>query len=394
MRAPHTPSLRLLIALSALSVLPINMFMPSLPGIASDLAADFAVVNLAVAGYAVASAFIHLGAGALSDRLGRRPVILGALAIFTVASIGCSLATSVQTFLLCRFFQAAVIAVYTACMAAIRETSDDRSVAGRIGSVSSAWAVAPMVGPTLGGLLDAWFGWRANFVAFAALGAAALCFAALQFGETNLSPSRSMARQIKGYGELGCSPLFWAYGLCMAFSIGTLYVFLGGAPLVAQQLGDVSGATLGVYMGLVPAGFIVGSTLVGRLGARHRPIHFMLTGRLLTCAGLLVGLALCLHGVAHPWAFFGPCICVGLGNGLTMPAANASVLSLRPELSGTALGLAAALTVAGAGAIAFLAGLLVQPANAGVAVLGAMLASSVLSLVAAIASRVLQAEEQ
>jgi predicted membrane-bound dolichyl-phosphate-mannose-protein mannosyltransferase len=73
-----------------------------------------------------------------------------------------------------------------------------------------------------------------------------------------------------------------------------------------------------------------------------------------------------------------------------MPAANASVLSLRPELAGTALGLAAALTVAGAGAFAFLFGLVVQPSNARFAVLGMMMASSVLSLVAATASLVLQ----
>jgi MFS family permease len=136
-------------------VLPINMFLPSLPAIARDLSADFAVVNLSVAGYAVVTAGVQLFAGALSDRLGRRPVVMGALAIFTLASIGCSLATDIQTFLLFRMLQGAVIAVLTACLAAVRETSHDAAVAGRIGYVSSAWAVAPMVGPTVGGLLDA-----------------------------------------------------------------------------------------------------------------------------------------------------------------------------------------------------------------------------------------------
>jgi predicted MFS family arabinose efflux permease len=383
MRTPKPPSLWLLIVLSALAVLPINMFIPSLPSIARDLAADFAVVNLAVAGYAVVSAIIHLGAGALSDRFGRRPVVLFALAIFTLASAGCSVATDIQTFLLCRLFQGAIIAVYTVCLTAVRETSGDRAVAGRIGYVSSAWAVAPMVGPTIGGLLDTYFGWRANFIAFTALGGVALYLAAFQFGETNISPSRSISRQINSYAELSRSPLFWAYAICMAFSIGTLYVFLGGAPLVAKQLAGVSSASLGIYMGIVPAGFIVGSSLVSRLSIRQTPINLILTGRVLTCVGLLVGLTLCVYGVVHPLAFFGPCLCVGLGNGLTMPAANASVLSLRPDLAGTALGFAAALTVAGAGIIAFFSGLIVQPSNANVAVLGMMLASSALSLIAA-----------
>jgi predicted MFS family arabinose efflux permease len=89
-------------------------------------------------------------------------------------------------------------------------------------------------------------------------------------------------------------------------------------------------------------------------------------------------------GATHPLAFFGPCVCVGLGNGLTMPAANARVLSIQPGLAGTASGLASALTVIGAGIVAFLSGLVVDGAKAHLAVLGVMLASSVLSLLAAV----------
>jgi predicted MFS family arabinose efflux permease len=88
-------------------------------------------------------------------------------------------------------------------------------------------------------------------------------------------------------------------------------------------------------------------------------------------------------GVTHPLAFFGPCVCVGVGNGLTMPAANARVLSIHPNLAGTASGLAAALTVVGAGIIASLSGVVVSASNAGLMVLGVMLTSTLLSLVAA-----------
>jgi MFS family permease len=173
----------------------------------------------------------------------------------------------------------------------------------------------------------------------------------------------------------------------MAFSIGTLYVFLGGAPMVATQLGGISSAWLGIYMGIVPGGFILGSALVGRLGARRVRFDLMITGRVLTGAALLVGLALFAWGAAHPLAFFGPCFFIGLGNGLTMPAANARVLALRPDIAGTALGLAAALTGAGAGLVAFVSGLVVQPSNAHWVVLCMMLASTALSLVAAIVLR-------
>jgi MFS transporter, DHA1 family, multidrug resistance protein len=384
MQTTASPRLSVLIALSALAILPLNMFVPSLPNIARDLGADFALVNLAVAGYAIATAVAHLIAGAMSDRLGRKPVALAALAIYTLASIGCSLATGITTFLVCRMFQATVIAGYAVSLAAIRDTSDEGGAASRIGYVSSAWAVAPMIGPTVGGLLDSAFGWRANFVAFAVLGLAGLWLVAFHLKETNHHRTASFALQLKGYGELGRSPPFWAYALCMAFGIGTLYAFLGGAPLVAAQLGGLSSTALGAYMGLVPAGFMLGSYIVGHTSSRHAPTRLILVGRLLTAVGLLVGLVLLASGLTHPLAFFGPCVFVGLGNGLTMPAANARILSLRPHLAGTASGLAAAVTVIGAGIVAFLAGLVVNASNAHLAVLGVMWACSLLSLLVAL----------
>ncbi len=380
MQTTASPRLSVLIALSALAILPLNMFVPSLPNIARDLGADFALVNLAVAGYAIATAVAHLVAGAMSDRFGRKPVALAALAIYTLASIGCSLATDIATFLVCRMFQATVIAGYAVSLAAIRDTSDEGGAASSIGYVSSAWAVAPMIGPTVGGLLDSAFGWRANFVAFAVLGLAGLWLVAFHLKETNHQRTASFALQLKGYRELGRSPPFWAYALCMAFGIGTLYAFLGGAPLVAAQLGGLSSTALGAYMGMVPAGFMLGSYIVGHTSSRHAPTRLILVGRLLTAVGLLVGLVLLASGLTHPLTFFGPCVFVGLGNGLTMPAANARILSLRPHLAGTASGLAAAVTVIGAGIVAFLAGLVVNATNAHVAVLAVMWASSLLSL--------------
>jgi predicted MFS family arabinose efflux permease len=390
--APH---LLILIALAALAVLPINMFVPSLPGIAKEFDADFALVNVAVAGYAVATAVSHLMAGALSDRFGRRPVALGALVVFTIASVGCSVAGNIQMFLVCRMLQSAVIAGYSAALAAIRDTSSSEgAVASRIGYVTSAFAIAPMIGPVFGGALDAHFGWRASFIAFALLGACGIAGVALHLPETNHRRSDSMAVPFKGYGDLIGSARFCAYALCMALSIGTLYVFIGGAPMVAARLGETSTIVLGVYMGMVPAGFMIGSYVVGHAGARWSAPQFILAGRVLTCAGLLAGLGLAAFGATHPLAFFGPCVAVGLGNGLTMPAANARVLSIFPGLAGTAAGLAAALTVAGAGVIAFCSGLVVDATNASVAVPGTMLTAALLSLGAALFIARLEARPQ
>lgn len=397
MRSPvaAAPHLAILIALSALAVLPINMFVPSLPGIAKEFDADFALVNVAVAGYALATAVSHLLAGALSDRFGRRPIALGALVVFTIASVGCSVAANIHAFLVCRLLQSAVIAGYSAALAAIRDTSSsERAAASRIGYVTSAWAIAPMIGPFFGGVLDAHFGWRATFVVLALLGACGIVMVALRLPETNHRRSDSIAVQFRGYGDLVGSARFCAYALCMALSVGTLYVFIGGAPMVAARLGESSTIVLGVYMGMVPAAFMLGSYAVGHAGTRHAASRFILVGRTLTCSGLLVGLVLAVSGGAHPLTFFGPCIAVGLGNGLTMPAANARMLSAFPGLAGTAAGLAAALTVAGAGVIAFLSGLVVDASNAHIAVPGTMLTAALLSLGAALLIARLEADER
>ncbi len=376
------PPMGVLVALSALSILPLNMFVPSLPNIARDLNASFATVNIAVAGYAIATALAHLVAGILSDRFGRRPILLAGLFIFTVASVGCTLATDIRVFLLCRLLQGSVIACYAVSLAAILDISRER-VGSRIGYVSAVWAMAPMIGPTIGGVLDDGFGWRSNFVAFALLGATGLYLAVRYFPETHHHRTNTIAQLFSGYGSLLRSSRFCAYAFCMAFSMGTLYVFLGGAPLVASQSGGTPSTLLGIYMGIVPVGFMAGSYIVGRCGTRWAPIRFILAGRSLTCLGLLLGAILSWARVGHLLAFFGPCICIGLGNGLTMPVANARVLSMHPGMAGTASGLASAITVAGAGGIAFVAGLAIDGADARIEVSAAMLAVASLSLAVA-----------
>lgn len=386
MRPPlsQAPSLAVLIALSALAVLPLNMVVPSLPGMALDLHTDFATLNAAVAGYAMVTALVHLVAGTLSDRFGRKPVAMAALTVFTLASIGCSLSTDVRSFLLFRFLQAPVIAGYAISLATLRDTSSDGTMTGRIGYVTSAWAVAPMLGPLLGGVIDAHWGWRANFAVLALLGAAGLCAVAMHLRETHGGGQVSLAGLLSGHRRLLGSPRFRAYTLCMALCSGTLYLFLGAAPALAAQLGEGSSTMLGLYMGLVPAGFMAGSWAVGRFHARHSPARLIVAGRLLTCMGLLAAVVLAWAGVMHPLAFFGPCVCLGLGNGLTLPVANARILGAHLGLAGSAAGLAAALAMLGAGTLAFGGGPLLQGPQARVAVPCAMLLIALMSMTAAL----------
>lgn len=380
--APRPP-LFILMLLSCLAVLPINLFLPSLPHIADEFQVDYAIVNLSVAGFGIAAGVAQLVAGPLSDWYGRRPVALAAALIFVAASIGCMVAPSIETFLFFRIVQSIVVVGYGVSLAVIKETSDGREAASRIGYVATAYAIVPMIGPALGGFLDQLFGWRSSFLLFSLCGVLVFLLVFRRLTETNSTPAQSLATYAAGYKQLLGSVRFWAYTSCMAFSIGTLYVFLGAVPLMAGRVFEISPASVGILMGVVPGGFMLGSFLSGRYASRNVYGINVLTGRLITFAGLLAGLVMAWFEIGHVLAFFGPCMCIGLGNGLTMPSANAGAMSVRPDLAGSAAGLASAVTLAGGALVAALAGLFYNEANTIIALLSIMLAVSILGVFAA-----------
>jgi Bcr/CflA subfamily drug resistance transporter len=378
------PRLVTLVLLSGLAVVSLNMFLPSLSNIAEEFQADYALVNLSIAGYAGATAVLQLVMGPLSDRFGRRPVILAGLVIFTLASLGCLLATDIWTFLLFRMMQGAIVSGYAVSLAVIRDSAHAQKAASLMGYVATAWAVAPMLGPMFGGMLDELFGWRASFWAFLGFGVTVLALCWTDLGETNKTPSETFMKQFRSYPELFRSRRFWGYALCMAFSTGAFYAFLGGAPLVAAAVFDMSPATLGFYMGTITAGFVLGSFLSGRFAARYALTTMMIAGRFAACAGLILGLVFLMAGVVHVVTLFGACVFVGMGNGLTMPSSSAGAMSVRPQLAGSASGLSGALTVAGGAVMSAITGAVLTPESAAYGLLGMMLLSSLLGLVAAL----------
>ena len=378
------PKLFTLILLNGLSVASLNMYLPSLPGIASEFETSYALVNLSIAGYAAMTAILQLVMGPLSDRFGRRPVILASLVTFSLASLGCVLATDIASFLFFRMMQAAIISAHTVSYAVIRDSSGERKAASLMGYIAVAWAIAPMLAPVFGGMLDELFGWRASFWAFLLFGTAIFGLCLLDLHETNTHPSETLREQFRTYPELLRSRRFWGYALCMAFSTGAFYAFLGGAPLAASVLFDMSPVRLGVYMGSITAGFIFGSFLAGRYAARYALTTMMIAGRLVASTGLLAGLVVVSMGFLNELTLFGACVFAGIGNGITMPSSSSGAMSVRPKLSGSASGLSGALLVAGGGVVSAITGTVLPGGNAAYGLLGMMLLSSVLGLGAAL----------
>ena len=383
MRAAQSPpSLITLIFATGLSVLSLNMFLPSLARMADDFQVDYGLMNLSLAGYLMVSAVLQPILGPLSDRFGRRPVLLICMAIFACASVGCVLAETIWVFLGFRVLQVAVVAGPVLSSASIRDRYSPNEAASKLGYVAMAMALAPMLGPMLGGALDMLFGWRAGFVLFSCIGAGMFVLLWVDMGETNTQRMSTFAAQMQEYPHLLRARRFWGYALCAAFSIGAFYAFITGAPLVAAAWFDLSPAMLGLGIGIITGCFLVGNFVTGRMAAHTRLTSMILAGRVIASTGPFIGLCLFWVGMGSVWVFFGSAVFVGFGNGLTNANASSGVMSVRPKLAGSAAGLSGAMIVTLGAILTSTTGALVSPENGPFLVLGMMSASSFMGLLA------------
>ena len=382
--ATSAPRFYTLALLTGLSVLSLNMFLPSLSNIAKEFNSDYSTVSFSIAGYLGVTAILQLIIGPLSDRFGRRPVVLYGLVIFILASLGCMLASNIWVFLISRVMQGAIISGGVLSYAIIRDAANEREAASQMGYVSMAMAAAPMLGPMVGGVLDELFGWRSSFLFFTVAGLMVLALCWIDLGETNNNPSETFAKQFEDYPKLFRSRGYWGYSLCISFSVGAFYIFITGIPLVAETFLSLSPSALGFYIGTITAGFALGSYLSGRYSKRYQLTTMMLAGRIAACLGLVVGLIFFLVGFLNVFTLFGATIFVGLGNGLTSPTASAGALSVYPRLAGSASGLTGALTVGVGAILTSIAAAVLTEDGGPYQLLGMMLLCSVVGLLAAL----------
>ncbi len=357
-----------------------NMFLPSLPGMAVYFKADYRVMQLSVALYLVALAFLQMVVGPMSDRFGRRPVLLVGLGVFLLATIGCLLAPTAEVFLIFRMAQASVGVAMVLSRAIARDMFKQSEAASMIGYITMGTAVIPMISPAIGGALDEIFGWRASFVVFLVLGIIVFWLVWADVGETNAAQSTSLRQQIRDYPELLMSPRFWGYCLAAAFASGAFFAYLGGAPFIGTEVFGLPPSQLGIFFGAPAVGYMTGNFLSGRFSTRIGVNRMVLWGTLFAVAGTAASLSMSLAGIGTVYSFFGFMITIGLANGMVLPNATAGMLSVRPHLAGTASGLGGSIMMAGGAALSALAGALLGPGRGPFPLLVIMVIVSVLSL--------------
>ncbi|WP_412562648.1 multidrug effflux MFS transporter [Thalassobius sp. MITS945101] len=343
--ASSKPSLLTLILLTSVAVMSLNIFLPSLGGIAVEFGVSYTLVALSISAFLLVSAALQLIMGPLSDRYGRRPVVLIGLVIFVFASLGCALSQDVWSFLAFRMAQGGIVSGMVLGRAIVRDVYAPQDAAKRIAQIGAAMALAPLLAPLVGGILDSLFGWRSVFYLLAVSGAAVFLLCWSDLGETNTTRQASFAAQFRAYPEVLRSAPFWAYSGVLVFSLGGFYAYLAGAPLVGADIFGLGPVTLGMMMGATAVGFLIGNLVTTRQGARLGSMRLILWGRWLSMSGCLVAALVLALGLVHPAVMFAGAVTLGLGNGLTLPGANVGVMSVAPHLAGSASGLSGALGV-------------------------------------------------
>ncbi len=371
------PSIFTLIVLTGLGALSMNVFLPSLPQMAEYFGAEYGVVQLSVALYLGVNAALQLLVGPLSDRYGRRPVMLVGVAIYCLASLGCLWAPDVITFLVFRMIQASVVVGLVLGRAVVRDLYPRDQAASMIGYVTMGMAIVPMVGPVIGGALGQAFGWKANFWLLFGAGLVILLLAWADLGETARKGEGRLRDQFAQYPTLLLSRRFWGYSLSSTLASGAFFAYLGGAPLVGARIFGLEPALLGLFFGAPALGYFFGNLISGRFSVRVSVDRMILWGALITVAGLSTGLGLFFVGYKTALVFFGSMTFVGLGNGMVLPNATSGMMSIRPDLAGTASGLGGSIMLAGGASLSALSGVILSQSDQAYPLIYLMLACAI-----------------
>ncbi len=338
---PNSALIALLAAVTATGPLAMQIFVPALPAVQSEFAVSAGVAQLTLSLSLLAIALSTLVYGPLSDRHGRRPVLLWGLGLFIAGTLLSVVAQSIELLIAGRLIQAAGGAAgMVLARAIVRDLWGHEQAAGVIAKLTMVMVVAPMVAPAIGGLLTDLFAWRGVFWFSALAGVLIAFWAALRLPESHHGRGRAEGALdlVRGFGYLLSSARFCGYVGHTAFSSMIFFAFMSAAPYLMTDALQRSATEYGLWFILASLGFMAGNYLAIWSSGRFSLQSLMLLGSILTVCGV-AGAVLCilLFGLS-PLTLFGPVTLALLGNGLAMPNAQAGALNVFPHRAGTASG--------------------------------------------------------
>ena len=374
------PSLALLAAVTAIAFCALHIVVPVLPILAVSFGESAAHTQLVLTLYLAGIAAGQLVYGPVSDRFGRRPVLIAGLTMFFVGTVLCGLAWSLAALVVGRVLEAlGACAGVVLGRAIIRDVYERDAAARGIALVMMAMTLAPAVSPAIGAYLGEWMGWRAIFVLLGGAGAIVLAVTVARLGETNRAPvPLDLIGMARSCFVLLRSPQFLCFALCSACTSASWFTFCASAPyLLAHVMGEPP-STYGLMILMPMATYMLGNALAASFAPVLGSLRMVLLGVAvsLVSGGLMAGWSIV---AVSPWALFLPMTLSSIGNGLSQPSTMAAGLSIHPNMAGTASGLIGFLQMTTAAFGSFVVGVLPhETAVPMVAVVGAFMALAML----------------
>jgi DHA1 family bicyclomycin/chloramphenicol resistance-like MFS transporter len=341
-----------------LGMLASTIYVPSIPAISRAFQTSIGWVQFTFVGYLLAFAAGMLLLGPLSDRFGRRRAMIWGLVVSVLSSAACAASPTIECLIAARILQGAgACAGMVVGRATIRDLYGREGAAKVIASLAIVMTLMQSFAPIPGGYLDAWIGWRANFVVVAIFASSALALATRYIPDTcstrtvfSENSALLSGLMLSSYKTLLRTRGFVSYALTAAGAHAGFHIFAAGAPAVLIGTFGVSPEDYGYYASLPPIGFLVGSFISSRMTRSLGPdllIGFG-SGVLIPACSVMLALA-CLH-VVNPYIIVGPMVLICCGSGLITPNAVASSLGVNPQIVGAASGLTSGLQMGGAAA--------------------------------------------
>jgi DHA1 family bicyclomycin/chloramphenicol resistance-like MFS transporter len=330
----------LLAALTAVGPLTTDMYLPSLPDIARQLGASSAQVQLTISAYLIGFAAGQIIYGPVSDRHGRKPVLIGAIALYCAASLACALSTSIEMLIVSRAFQALGGSGGIVLTRAIVRDIYSGAHAGReLSVIGSVMALAPVLAPIVGGLIQTGFGWRVTFLALVGAGFAGAAVVWRLLPETlntRAAEPVSLSSMLRSYRIVGRNPEYLAYLSITSASYAGLFAWISGSAFVLQDLYGLAPFDFGVAFALGSVGYMTGSAIAARLVIRLGLDGVLGLGGCACAAGGLGMIAAVGFGLISSMSLVLPMAVYLAGLGMVLPQGIAGAMTPFPERAGAA----------------------------------------------------------
>jgi MFS transporter, DHA1 family, multidrug resistance protein len=343
----HAPLFVLITAFLMLQPLSTDLYLASLPSLASGFGVPASTVQLTLSLFVIGFGGAQLVVGPLSDRYGRRPVLLSGLGVYVVASVLCGLAQSIELLIAARFLQALGCCAAVMLARAIVRDAYEPEHSARVVAKASTWlSLAPLFGPILGAYLQVSFGWRAAFAAHGVLAACLLLLSLWRLPETNLHKdprATNVQGLLRNYRLILGAREFWAYALPGALSYGAIFSFISGSSLVLIRVLHVPTVWFGYCFAFGVSGYMIGTIVCRRLLPTlglTRVFRFGSALSLMAGGGFLLAVV---AGVAHWSLVLAAMFLTMCAHGINFPIAQSGAVSPFPQQTGTAAGLMGAL---------------------------------------------------